>query len=111
MNKDELEHRLLNMFQKKTDEIIQYAIKVEGFYIGQQVGLETYDRVYTRAAVEWDSYLNKFDIRRREYHLKEKPPEKNHTRIIDTLVVGRNGGRWLDIPNYIVEKFLVLGLP
>lgn len=111
MNKEELENRLHLLFKNKTDRIIEVSIQLEGMNQNQLVSEDVYRRIKTRAMVEWDDYLNKFDIKRREYHLKEKDPPRNHIRIGDTLLLWGTGQRWLDIPIYVAQKFLVLGLP
>jgi hypothetical protein len=111
MNKEELENRLLTLFTQKSNSIVEQVIQKEGYNPNQYVGEGIYTRVANRAAIEWDNYLNKLDIKRREYHLKEKEPDKDRFRINDTFHMGGHGGRWLDIPLYLVNRILVLGLP
>lgn len=111
MNKEQLEDRLLRLFNEKSNSIVESTIQKEGFFSNQYVSEGIYTRVARKASIEWDNYLNKLDIKRREYHLKEREPDKDYFRINDTFHMGNYGGRWLDIPLYLVDRILVLGMP
>jgi hypothetical protein len=108
MNKEELASRLSVLFKNKTDKLLEDAMKSEGFYT-IDFTKPMYDRIKASCTIEWDNYLNKFDIKRRELHLEGRSPPRNHVRIPETLLLA--GERWLDIPDYVAEKFIVLGMP
>lgn len=96
---NETEKRLFYIFREKIDKILERNIIEQNYNDHKGV---------VAASSDWDRYLNKLDITRIEFHLPEREVEKNHIRIEDPFACLC---RFLEIPNYIAFKVLILGLP
>ena len=113
MTEEELQDRLSLVFQERYNSIVEESIREDesGSRVGSSVSLGIYERVARRAIVKWDACLNKLDVIRREAHLKEKEPPRNHIRIVDPFCMGNFGRRWLDVPLYLADRIIWLGIP